>query len=185
MRIIAGKHRGRKIGLVREAGNNVRPTSDFAREAIFNILTHGKHGQSFDGLHVLDLFCGSGAYGLEALSRGAASVTFVDQAREAMTSVRFNAEHIGETENVDFLMANATLLPRARRKFSLVFLDPPYSKNLIVPALKSLQLGGWLEDDALIVTERDAKDELKLPEGFLLSDERRYGRAVVGLVKLE
>ncbi len=188
MRIIAGKHKGRKIGLSKEAGQNVRPTSDFAREAIFNILAHGKHGlngHTFDGQHVLDLFCGSGAFGLEALSRGAQSVTFVDQAREAMSSARANAEHIGEMDNAEFLMADATQLPRPRKKYSLVFLDPPYSKNLVTPALKSLQYGGWLAEGALLVAERDVKNELKLPEGFILVDERRYGRAVVALIKLQ
>src|SRR5271156_2633670 len=112
MRIISGKHKGRRIELGKDVGD-IRPTSDFAREAIFNILAHGKHGlngHTFDGQRVLDVFCGTGAFGLEALSRGAAEVTFIDQAREAITTVRHNAERLHETDNVDFLLADATRL---------------------------------------------------------------------------
>src|SRR5690606_13287839 len=96
----------------------VRPTSDFARQAIFNILAHGAlNGQTFEGKHVLDLFCGTGAFGLEALSRGAASVTFVDEAREALATARHNADRIQESENVHFFQANAAQLGKARQKF--------------------------------------------------------------------
>src|SRR5580658_8119412 len=120
MRIISGKHKGRKIELGKEAADIVRPTSDFAREAIFNILTHGKHGlngHSFIDKSVLDLYCGTGAFGLEALSRGAAQVMFIDQSREAIAIARHNAQRINELDKVDFMLADATKLARAKKPY--------------------------------------------------------------------
>lgn len=187
MRIIAGKHKGRRIELPREAGGVIRPTSDFAREAIFNILAHGKaglNGHTFEGKSVLDLFCGTGAFGLEALSRGAAHVTFVDNAREAMATARYNAQRIGEENRVDFLQADASKLGRARRVYDLIFLDPPYFGKLIGPTLSSLKSGGWIAEDGVIVVEHDAKEAPQLPEDFTVVDQRRYGRAVVEIVIL-
>jgi len=187
MRIIAGKHKGRRIELGKDAKNAIRPTSDFAREAIFNILAHGKHGlngHTFDGQRVLDIFCGTGAFGLEALSRGASVVTFIDQAHEAIATVRHNAERLHEMDNVDFLLADATHLACARKAWSLVFIDPPYFSKLIEPALRSLYNGGWVDKDSLIVAEHDAKEKIDLPPPFAVIDERRYGRAMVKLLKV-
>jgi len=187
MRIISGKHKGRRIELGKHNPADIRPTSDFAREAIFNILAHSKHGlngHSFEDQRVLDVFCGTGAFGLEALSRGAAEVTFIDQAREAIVTARQNAERLGETEHADFLLADATKLSRARKTYSLIFLDPPYFGKLIVPTLKSLHSGGWIDKDALIILEHDAKETIELPEGFSVIDERRYGRAMVKLLNI-
>ena len=187
MRIISGKHKGRRIELVKEAAETVRPTSDFAREAIFNILTHGKHGQnghSFIDKQVLDVFCGTGAFGLEALSRGAARVTFIDQSREALANARYNATKMKETESADFMLADGTKLPKARKAFSLIFLDPPYFGKMIEPALKTLHAGGWIAEDGLVVVEHDAKEQVAFPETFTVVDERRYGRAVINLLKL-
>lgn len=186
MRIIAGKHKGRRIELDRDA-TTVRPTSEFAREAIFNILTHSRHVRdedSFIGKPVLDIFCGTGAFGLEALSRGAGSVTFIDRAREAIGTARHNAGKMGELDNAEFLVGDATRLPRARKHFSLVFLDPPYFGNLITPTLVSLLAGGWLAPGALLVAEHDAKEAVALPLEFTKLDERRYGRALVSLLRL-
>jgi 16S rRNA (guanine966-N2)-methyltransferase len=187
MRIIAGKHKGRRIELGKDNSSDIRPTSDFAREAIFNILAHGKHGlngHTFEGQRVLDVFCGTGAFGLEALSRGAAEVTFVDQSRDAIAVTRQNAEHLGEIDNVSFLLADATRLARARKPYSLVFLDPPYFSNLIVPTLKCLNVGGWLDRSSLIIIEHDEKENLNMSAEFSVVDERRYGRAMVKVLKL-
>jgi 16S rRNA (guanine966-N2)-methyltransferase len=186
MRIIAGKHKGRRIELGKNTGDAIRPTSDFAREGIFNILAHGKHGlngHSFDGQHVLDVFCGSGAFGLEALSRGASEVTFIDKAREAISAVRQNAERFNEIDTVDFVLADATRLSRSKKAYSLIFLDPPYFGKLIPPTLNSLHNGGWLDEESLIVIEHDAKEIVDLPENFSIIDERKYGRAMVKLLK--
>ena len=165
----------------------IRPTSDFAREAIFNILTHGKHGlpgHTFEDKSVLAVYCGTGALGLEALSRGTAQATFVDSAREAISIARHNAERMKEPA-VDFILADATRLARAKRAYSLVFIDPPYFSALIAPTLKSLHDGGWIEPDGLIVAEHDAKETVDVPAPFTVIDERRYGRAMVKLLKAQ
>lgn len=188
MRIISGKHKGRRIEFPKEAADIIRPTSEFAREAIFNILTHGKHGlngHTFDDKRVLDLFCGTGAFGLEALSRGAKEVTFIDQAREAIATARHNAEKIRELDNVDFLLSDATKLSKARKDYDLVFLDPPYFGKLISPTLQSLKAGGWIAKDGVVVIEHDEKEVVEIPAGFSTVDERRYGRAVIKLLKLQ
>ena len=186
MRIIAGKHKGRKIEVGKDPNREIRPTSEFAREAIFNILMHSKHitpEQSFIGKPVLDVFCGTGAFGLEALSRGAAQVTFVDQSREAMAAARYNAERMGELDHVDFYLTDASKLGRAKKRYGLVFLDPPYFEKLVEPTLKALQTGGWLEEGALVIVEHDAKENITLPAPFTLLDERRYGRALIRVLK--
>lgn len=187
MRIISGKHKGRRIELLKEASDVVRPTSDFAREAIFNILSHGKLGLGRHPFHdqpVLDVFCGTGALGLEALSRGAAKVTFVDKSRDALANVRHNALKMHEDGQVELVQADAASLPRSRTQYGLVFLDPPYFTDLLAPALASLKAGGWLADDALLIVEHDAKQPLALPEGFTAFDSRRYGRATIELLRL-
>lgn len=187
MRIIAGKHKGRRIEFAKDTADIIRPTSEFAREAIFNILTHGKHGvngHTFDDKRVLDLFCGTGAFGLEALSRGAKHVTFVDSAREAIVTARHNAERIHETDNVDFMQTSATHLSKARAPYDLIFLDPPYYSKLIAPTLKTLHDGGWVAKDGVVVIEHDEKETVDIPAPFTLVDERKYGRAVIALLKV-
>lgn len=187
MRIIAGKHKGRRIELGKDTSGIIRPTSDFAREAIFNILTHGKfghNGHSFIDKQVLDVYCGTGALGLEALSRGAAKVTFIDQAREALATVRHNAEKMKEGEAVEYILADASKLGKAKKSYSLAFIDPPYFSKLIAPTLTGLHKGGWLDEDALIVVEHDQKETIEVPEPFSVVDERRYGRATINLIKI-
>ncbi len=187
MRIISGKHRGRRIELGKEAANFVRPTSDFAREAIFNILTHsnlGTDGHPFIDQDVADISCGTGALGLEALSRGARHITFVDKSREALVNAHYNAEKMHEIDNVDFVHADATKLPRARRPFALIFLDPPYFKNLVEDSLKSIHAGGWLAPNGLVVVEHGNKEKITIPPQYKRIDERNYGRAVINLLKL-
>ena len=190
MRIISGKHKGRKIELLKEAGSDIRPTSEFAREAIFNILNHGKFSDDDDadsgniaGKEVLDAFCGTGAFGLEALSRGAKSVTFIDQNRASIATTRHNAEKMHESENVVFIQADACKLGKARKQYNLIFLDPPYFKNLIIPALNSLYSGGWIAPNALIVTEHDSKEHIDFPHNFEVVDSRKYGRAMVEMLR--
>lgn len=186
MRIIAGKHKGRKIELGRQAAH-VRPTSSFTREAIFNILSHGAYGSQEDSPYfdkaVADLFCGTGAFGLEALSRGAAHVTFVDMDHHALLAARHNAERLGETEQTTFMRANATQLPVARMPHALIFLDPPYHANLIPPTLKSLLAGGWIGPDTLVIIEHDGREMPAIPPELAEIDKRHYGRALIRLLK--
>ena len=186
MRIITGKHRGRRIEIGPDNGKNIRPTSDFAREAIFNILNHGKLGlerHAVVGSRVLDCFCGSGALGLEALSRGAAHVTFIDKARDSIAICRHNATTMKEDANCAFLSADASKLGPCGEAYSLVFIDPPYSSKLIEPTLAALHSGKWLTSDAILVIEHDEKETTKLPDMFEQLYERRYGRAMIEVVR--
>jgi 16S rRNA (guanine966-N2)-methyltransferase len=176
MRIVAGDLRGRSIRT--PAGADTRPTSDRAREAIFNILEHAPWSSGLKGRRVVDLFAGSGALGLEALSRGAAEILMVENAEPALAAIRANllAFKLGARARV--LRADATRLSKAEAPFDLAFLDPPYGKGLGERALAALKAGGWLSSDALTVLEVGV-DEAPAPAGFELIDERRYGKAKV------
>ena len=177
MRIIAGKHRGR--ALAAPEGRAVRPTSDRARESVFDILAHGRFSEQdacLDAM-VLDAFAGTGAFGLEALSRGARHAVFIEKDREARASLQKNIAMLGETAHSAIINGDATRPPRATGACSLVFLDPPYGEDLAAPALSALAQSGWLAGDALVVVEIAAKEDLDVPEKFGPLEERRYGAA--------
>lgn len=182
MRITGGKLGGRRLVTPDDA--NVRPTSDRTRQAIFNMLRHKDFGIGFalEGAAVVDLFAGTGALGIEALSQGARWCLLVDDSADSRALQRENVEGLGLTGATRIWRRDATNLgplgPSAGGPFNLVFLDPPYRKNLIPPALKSLKDGGWLADKALIVIESDAKEEIDVT-GFELLDERDYGETRV------
>ena len=173
MRIIAGELKGRR--LLSPAGQAIRPTSDRAREALFNILEHG--APALRGARFLDLFCGTGAVGLEAHSRGAHEVMLVDHDRDALRLARANLERIGSPASVRLLARDATRLGPAPHPFDLAFLDPPYRSGLAGAALEDLLRGGWLDPEARVVLELAATEDLALPHGFTLDRERRYGSA--------
>ncbi|HVJ52187.1 MAG TPA: 16S rRNA (guanine(966)-N(2))-methyltransferase RsmD [Aliidongia sp.] len=178
MRIVAGRLRGRRIEA--PEGSLVRPTSDRARQALFNILEHGKfaaQGSPLAGAIVLDAFAGTGALGLEALSRGAEHAVFMEHASAVQKLLRANIASCGEGANATVLGADATAPPRASRIASLAFLDPPYGKGLAAPALSALRREGWLAPEALVVVEVAGREEFALPDGFTVADERRYGAA--------
>jgi 16S rRNA (guanine966-N2)-methyltransferase len=178
MRIIAGKHRGRPLAA--PVGEAVRPTSDRAREALFNILAHGKFavsGPAYAGARVLDGFAGTGAFGLEALSRGAAFSVFVENNRVALTALRQNIATLGEAARTQIVSGDATAPPRALAPCDLVFLDPPYREGLGGPALTALAAAGWIAPAALCIVEVAAKERFEAPPGFMVIDERRYGAA--------
>lgn len=177
MRIIAGKHRGRRLEA--PEGDEVRPTSERAREALFDILAHGRlsDGPAYDDAQVLDAFAGTGAFGLEALSRGARFVTFMEKNRTARALLQRNVEFLGETRQAALLAADATRPPRAGGPCSLAFLDPPYRENLAPAALTALAKAGWLAENALVIIELAAREDFEAPEGFTLLEERRYGAA--------
>lgn len=185
LKIIAGKHRGRKIETL--PGKEVRPTTGFLREAVFNILMHGQfsgENSPLIGKRVVDIFSGTGAMGFEALSRGAAHVTLVDQNVKAIGAARTTAEKLGELNNVAFLRSDSAHLPPTRTPCSLAFIDPPYNANLVPPALKSLVAGGWLEKGAIVVVEQAKREEaFELPENFEKLDERIYNITRVTLLK--
>jgi len=173
MRIIAGQYRGRRLSS--PAGRDVRPTSDRAREALFNILEHGH--PPVRGARFLDLFCGTGAVGLEALSRGAAEVVLVESDADALKVADANLARLGAPKHARLLRRDATRLGPAHALFDLVFLDPPYRSGLAAPALECLIRQGWLAPEARIVVELATSEDLRLPDGYLLEQERRYGAA--------
>jgi 16S rRNA (guanine966-N2)-methyltransferase len=178
MRIIGGRHRGRKLSA--PAGQDVRPTADRTREALFNILAHGRFatsGSPFAGRRVLDAFAGTGAFGLEALSRGAVHATFLELAPAALKALAANVAGLGEEARTTLLRADATTPPAAPAPCALVGLDPPYGSGLSSPCLAALAARGWLEPGALAVAEIAATEAFEPPPGFLVEDERRYAAA--------
>jgi 16S rRNA (guanine966-N2)-methyltransferase len=177
VRIIAGKQKGRKLDA--PEGDAVRPTAARAREALFDILAHGRlsDGPAFEDAQVLDVFAGTGAFGLEALSRGARFVTFMEKNRAARALLQQNVTTLGETQRAAILSADATRPPRASTVASLAFLDPPYREGLAPPALLGLAKAGWLADGALVIIELAAREDFEAPAGFALIEERRYGAA--------
>jgi 16S rRNA (guanine966-N2)-methyltransferase len=184
MRIVAGKFRGK--ALLSPSDDSIRPTSDRARESVFNILS-SRIGVHLDGLKVLDLFAGTGALGLEALSRGASGAVFVDTGAESRGIIRDHIEAFGIAGIAKLLRRDATALGPAGTMgpFDLVFLDPPYAKGLGEQALVSLRDGNWLAKDATIVLEEGAEVELALPGGFTLDDRREYGAAAVHFIRAQ
>ena len=175
MRIVGGRHRGRRLAA--PPGEAVRPTSERAREALFNILAHGRFGAMpvFEDARVLDVFAGTGAFWLEALSRGARFACFIEKDRDARDVLAANIGALGETGRTRLLAADATEPPRADGTYELVFLDPPYRSGLAAPALKALSERGWLAPSALVIVELAARGDFAPPDGFTFLEERRYG----------
>jgi 16S rRNA (guanine966-N2)-methyltransferase len=181
MRVVGGKFGGR--ALVAPDDRRVRPTSDKVRQALFNILAHRDFGDfTLEGARAIDLFCGTGALGLEALSRGARFCLFVDDDTESRALVRQNVESLGLTGVSKIWRRDAADLGPMNTgsggPFDLAFLDPPYRKSLADAALKSLREGGWLAAGALLVVET-AIDEPLNTEGYEKLDERDYGETRV------
>jgi 16S rRNA (guanine966-N2)-methyltransferase len=177
MRIIAGKHRGRR--LMAPPGLAVRPTAERAREALFDILAHGRFAATpiYQDARVLDAFAGTGALGLEALSRGARHASFFETEREARRALSANIAALKEEPRCTVLAADALNPPRASGPCDLVFLDPPYGEDVAAPAIAALAKTGWIAADALIVVEIAAKQDFIAPAGFTVLEERRYGAA--------
>jgi 16S rRNA (guanine966-N2)-methyltransferase len=173
MRIVGGRLRGR--ALAAPTSQAIRPTADRLREALFNILVHA-YGDPITGARVLDLFAGTGALGLEALSRGAAFALFIDDAAEARALLRENVAALGLGGVTRIFRRDACKLGMAHpvEPFSLAFLDPPYGRGLAEAALASARAGGWLTPDALIVVEEAASAGFAPPAGFDEVERRRY-----------
>nr|WP_274705613.1 16S rRNA (guanine(966)-N(2))-methyltransferase RsmD [Salipiger pentaromativorans] len=161
---------------------HLRPTTDRVRESLFNMLAGGRFGDPFEGAQVLDLFAGTGALGLEALSRGAASCCFVDDGRKALSLLRENIRLLGCADRTKVIARDATRLPAEGTACDLVFLDPPYGKALGGAALAAARAGGWLAPGALVVWEENAPQAA--PEGFDLLENRRYGDTHVTLLRV-
>jgi len=183
MRIIGGTRRGLKLAEVGEGdvAAHLRPTSDRVREAIFNLLINA-HGNPVADARVLDLFAGTGALGLEALSRGAVAATFVDDGTKALTLLRANIAKMRVEGESRVIRQDARRLgANPASGYDLVFLDPPYGKGLGEVALAAVTQGGWLAPGAMVVWEEGAAPAV--PEGFVLADQRKYGDTIVTLLR--
>lgn len=175
MRVVGGRFRGRAIAAPKHEG--LRPTSDRVREAVFNILAHGIPDFALEGARVIDLFAGTGALGVEALSRGAAYCLFIEEAAEARALIRTNVEALGLTGETKIFRRDATDPGTAGNipPFALAFADPPYGKSLGEKALASLAAGGWLQPGAVVVLEERTSADVTLPAPFTRLDERSWG----------
>ena len=184
MRIIGGAFRGRALASVGkgDAGAHLRPTTDRVRESLFNVLQGGRFGDPITGARVLDLFAGTGALGLEALSRGAAHVTFVDDGVKSRALIRRNIEICQAQGATKLFRRDARKLgPCPSAPFDLIFLDPPYGKRLGEKALDAALTGNWIAPDALIVWEENVP--VDLTAGITLLDARRYGDTTISLIR--
>lgn len=182
MRIIAGTHRGTALTAVGkgDAGAHLRPTTDRVRESLFNVLQGGRFGDPIRETLVLDLFAGTGALGLEALSRGASHVTFVDNGRIAQKLITANIKKLRRQADTTLIHSDVTRLPNGQ-PCGLVFLDPPYGMGLGTPAMAKAQATGWIAKGALVVWE-DSTAQIA-PKGFTALDQRRYGDSWVTFMK--
>ncbi len=186
MRIISGKRRGLKLASVGkgDAAAHLRPTTDRVRESIYNVLLGGAYGNPIANARVLDLFAGTGALGLEAWSRGAAHVTFIDDGTKALSLIRQNIDLCNAAPETNVQRRNATKLGDCKTEpFNLIFLDPPYGKALGEKALTNAAKGGWLAPDALILLEEG--QALPPPPGFRQRDQRRYGDTYLHILELD
>ena len=172
MRIVAGTFGGRKIHVPK--GRDIRPTTDKIRGAIFNAL---QSRGAVEGARVIDCFCGTGALGLEAISRGAERCVFIDNSRSSLDVAKENAAALGVKEEARFILKDAARLgprPEGIPPATLVFIDPPYGEDLIAPALDVLHGSGWLAEGAILVLESGKKDRMTIPSVYETLDERIY-----------
>ncbi|PHQ70843.1 MAG: 16S rRNA (guanine(966)-N(2))-methyltransferase RsmD [Sneathiella sp.] len=180
MRIVGGEFRGKKLILPDDT--RIRPTSDRTREALFNILGHDSHFRTPQGAlplgaRVLDIFAGTGALGLEALSRGAAHVTFIDNHPDSLKLIRENVSAIGAARQADVLSRNGSNPGRAGATYDLILMDPPYNEGLAPQCISALKAGGWMSSSTVIVIELAAKETFDLPPDMVTIKERKYGAA--------
>lgn len=187
MRIVGGRLKGRTLKAPK--GENIRPTADRIRESIFNMLVHRIDGCLLKDVAVIDVFCGTGALGLEAISRGAKYGIFIDNKSSALKSTRANSRALGLDGEVITLKLNAGRLksPTKLVKFpaALAFLDPPYNKGLVSVALSGLRDKGWLESGAFCVVEIASKELFEVPKNFKVLLERKFGAARILFLQMD
>ena len=185
MRIIGGRFGGAKLATPKD--DAVRPTSDRVREALFNVLAHGIDGLEIEGSRVLDLFAGTGALGLESLSRGARYCLFIEQSAAARGLLRRNVEALQLTGVTRIWRRDATKLGPAGNMdpFDFVFLDPPYGKGLGERALVAAREGGWIKPGAVAVLEERTGQDIEVPPCFETLDVREYGDTQIVIMRVE
>ncbi len=184
MRIVAGAFKGRALASVGKGdpGAHLRPTTDRTRESLFNMLSGGRFGDPITNAKVLDLFAGTGALGLEALSRGAAQATFVDDGNKANALIRDNIRICGAQDRTRLIRRDARKLPpNTDAPYDLIFLDPPYAKGLGEIALQTALTGNWIAPDALIIWEDSAP--ITPPDGLTLLEARKYGDTTISILE--
>lgn len=186
MRIVGGEFKGRR--LIAPEGRDVRPTSDRVRESVFNVLEHSSFSPGIKDASVIDIFAGTGALGLEALSRGASAITFVEYDDRSRAAIIKNAGTLGKARAIHVLRLDATRLPppprAAKCPATLAFLDAPYDQEISGPTLLALQGRGWINGDTLCIVETPSKLEFDAPRGFETLDQRKYGAAMISFVKI-
>jgi 16S rRNA (guanine966-N2)-methyltransferase len=186
MRIIAGRFKGRALASVGkgDTGAHLRPTTDRVRESIFNLLLGGKYDDPISDARVLDLFAGTGALGLEALSRGASHVTFVDDGKKSTALLRQNIALCAEGNETRVIGRDVTKLPsNPAAPFDLIFADPPYGQSLVTTVLPDLLASGWIGPRALIIAEES--QPISPPPGFVGLDQRKYGATFITIMEPE
>jgi 16S rRNA (guanine966-N2)-methyltransferase len=181
MRVIAGVFKGRKLTGIK--GRKIRPTSDKIREALFSILSH-----KVDNALVLDLFAGTGALGIEALSRGAAKSFFVDKSKESIQIIKKNIELFSIKESTEVFLHDACTIMSSKillnHKFDMIFMDPPYNKGFIFNTLMNVDLLNIMKDDAIIIAEQSRQEnDIEKVSGFDLYDKRVYGETVISFFR--
>ena len=184
MRIVAGAFKGRALAAVGKGdpGAHLRPTTDRTRESLFNMLAGGRFGSPIEGARVLDLFAGTGALGLEALSRGAAHVTFVDDGNKSNALIRENIRICNAQAQTKIIRRDARKLPaNPDAPYDLVFLDPPYAKGLGEIAMQTALTQGWIASSALIVWEDSAP--ITPPDALTLLEARQYGDTTISILE--
>lgn len=184
MRIVGGEFRGRKIAAPAAGSNDIRPTTDRARESLFNVLQHS-YPEKLRDTRILDIFAGSGALGFEAMSWGGKFCLFVEMGTQGRGLVRETTHTLGLQGSTKLFRRDATKLGHrgSMEPFDLVFADPPYGKRLGEGALQSLRAGDWLKQDALIVLEEGSDAPFTMPDGFNLINERRSSMSVVRFIE--
>ena len=174
MRIIAGSNRG--VNLTTTRGQNLRPTSDRVRESLFNILDGGKYPNTYKNKLVIDAFAGTGAVGLEALSRGASHVIFFEISVESLEILYKNIRHLKALHATTVFNLDATQIIRpSNEKAGLIILDPPYNSGLSIPCVNRLKIHGWIDKKTLLVLEHASKEVIDIPNWMTALDSRRYG----------
>jgi 16S rRNA (guanine966-N2)-methyltransferase len=180
MRIIGGKHRGRKLNS--PASDHIRPTTDRMRETLFNILSHGT-GSGFKGAKILDIFAGTGALGLESLSRGAKEVTFIEKDKRSLRIISQNIADLREEGTTTIKSINAKKITDEIGSFNYIFMDPPYNMGFISPLLKTIERFSLLDQNGIIVLECDSNEDVVIPNFLFIVKEKKYGNSKILILK--
>lgn len=180
MRIIGGKHRGRT--LTSPDSNQIRPTTDRMRETLFNIISHGT-GPGFEGAKILDVFAGTGALGLESLSRGADKVTFIENNPRSLRIIAQNITDLKEEKTTTIKSIDARKITDEIGSFDYIFMDPPYHMELIAPLLKIIERFSILKERGIIIIECDSKEDIEIPNFLLPVKEKKYGNSKILILK--